>query len=162
MLGKISILFILSWLLFLICPLYAQDTQTDIALELAKVKERVQKLEKENIKLKAQPWFEKVGNIATIFLSVFTIVLAVSTIFLARATQIYAKATKELVKGNKALIRATKLSAIVQTALNWTAGGQNTAYWYDMGEFKSERGKHEKKIAEKLPSFIAEILADDE
>lgn len=160
MLGKISILFILSWLLFLVCPLYAQDTQTDVAsVELIKqvqeMNERIQKLE--NTKLKAQSRLEKVENIATIVLAVFTLVLAVSTIFLARATQRYSKAAKELV-------RVTHHNSVVQlTHLSSSPGG--LPIWFG-AETSDERNaiieKYEKKIAEKFKFSLDEILQDEQ
>lgn len=44
MLDKISLFFILIWLLFPICPLHAQGTQPDVALEITKLNEQIQKL----------------------------------------------------------------------------------------------------------------------
>ena len=163
MLNKIGVFFILIWLLFLVCPLYAQDVQTNTALELTQLKNQVQGLNERVQELESKKDnFENAGNIATVILAVFTIVLAGATVILAWATWVYAKATRELVAVNKILTRATKLSAIVQAALNWVPNGKDTAYWYNRSEFKSERGNHEAKIAEKLPSFIAEMLADEE
>lgn len=91
MLEKVSVFFILVGLLFLICPLYAQDTQTDVALELVELKERIQELEKGEMWLKVQ-----VGS--AIALVIVTIGLVVCTYALWRATNRYRIATEDMAK----------------------------------------------------------------
>lgn len=54
MLGKISIFFVLVGLLFGVYPLYAQDTQTDVTLEISKLNEQIKKLNEEIQELNKQ------------------------------------------------------------------------------------------------------------
>lgn len=123
MLDKISVFFVLVGLLFLICPLYAQDTQTDVASKVAELKEQVQNLH-ERVQEKKNIWFY-VQVVSSAALVIVTIGLVVCTYALWWATNKYRIATEHMAETQEKAsaiqektLKVDRINVIIQAGLN--------------------------------------------